>query len=153
VKREFALLVLGLVGVLLAAGQLARAAAGPGPNDVQDSLPAWAADGVHIAFERTAPGLEHVLVTTSAGKDTHLASDAGEIRGYLDSKLLIQIGSTAARETTSSRVPGRSTGSRATASTSGDKLAVSPAAAPPTTAECSAASRRSATPGHSAGAG
>jgi hypothetical protein len=32
VKKQFALLVVGLVAVLLVAGQLARATAGPGPT-------------------------------------------------------------------------------------------------------------------------
>jgi Ca2+-binding RTX toxin-like protein len=91
VKKQLTLLVC-LGGVLLAAGQLARAA-GPGLNDIQDSLPAWAPDGVHIAFERTAPGTEHVLVMTSAGKDTHLGYFTGRVRGYLGPKLLIQSGS------------------------------------------------------------
>src|SRR3954447_5698929 len=57
-------------------GQLAHAAAGPGPNDIQDSLPFWDANGVRAAFERTAPGLQHVLSTTSAGKDTYLVYPA-----------------------------------------------------------------------------
>jgi Ca2+-binding RTX toxin-like protein len=92
VKKQFVLLVLGLVGVLVVSGQIARAAAGPGANDIQDSLPAWAPDGVHVAFERTAPDLESVLVMTSAGKDTYFAFFTGQVRGYLGSKLLIQSG-------------------------------------------------------------
>src|SRR6266513_2840811 len=45
VKRHLALLIVGLVAVLVLAGQLARAAAGPGPDDPQDSLPAWSSSG------------------------------------------------------------------------------------------------------------
>src|SRR4051812_43105684 len=87
--RRLPLVALALVAVLLAAGQLARAAAGPGPNDIQDSLPFWDANGVRLAFERTAPGLQHVLSTTSAGRDTALVS-AGVVRGYLGDRFLIQ---------------------------------------------------------------
>jgi Ca2+-binding RTX toxin-like protein len=85
VKKQLALLVLGFVSVLLLAGQLARAAAGPGPADPQDSVPAWASDGVHLAFERTTPSLQHVLTMTSAGKDLYVAWPTGESRGYVGS--------------------------------------------------------------------
>jgi hypothetical protein len=91
-KRHLALLLLGLAVVLVAAGQLARAAGGPGPNDIEDSLPAWHADGVHLAFERTAPQLQHVVSMTSAGKDTYVAYFTGSLRGYAGNLLLVEAG-------------------------------------------------------------
>src|SRR4051794_35334012 len=91
--KRLPLVALGLVAVLLAAGQLARAAAGPGPNDVQDSLPFWDPNGVRIAFERTASVRQHVLSTTSAGKDTVLVYATGVVRGYLGDRFLVQSGS------------------------------------------------------------
>src|SRR4051812_13268450 len=91
--KRLPLVALGLVAVLLAAGQLARAAAGAGSNEVQDSLPFWDPNGVRIAFERTAPGLQHVLSTTSAGKDTVLVYPTGVVRGYLGDRFLVQSGS------------------------------------------------------------
>jgi Tol biopolymer transport system component len=88
---------MGLVAVLVASGELARAAAGPEPNDIQDSQPAWLSDGVHVAFARSAAGeLRHVLETTSAGKDTFVANEAGTLDGTVPgtSYLLIQDGDT-----------------------------------------------------------
>jgi Ca2+-binding RTX toxin-like protein len=78
--------------VLVVAGQLARAAAGPGRNDIEDTLPFWASDGVHIAFDRGgggAPG--RVLVTTSAGKGTNVVAP-GFARGWLpgSDRVLVQ---------------------------------------------------------------
>jgi hemolysin type calcium-binding protein/WD40 repeat protein len=98
VKKQLALVVAALVGVLLVCGQLAHALAGPEPNDPQDSLPAWASDGVHLAFERTAPNLQHVLAMTSAGKDLFVASGTGVFRGYVPGAatppyMLLQVGS------------------------------------------------------------
>jgi hypothetical protein len=83
VKSRLLLVVLGLVGVPLAAGQLARAAAGPEPNDIQDSLPAWSADGTRIAFERTAPSLQHTVTMSAAGKDLFVATSTGLFRGFV----------------------------------------------------------------------
>jgi hemolysin type calcium-binding protein/WD40 repeat protein len=83
VKRRLALVVLALVGLLVAAGQLARAAAGPEPDDIQDSLPAWNADGTRVVFDRTAPGLQHVVTMTSAGRDLYVASSTGIVRGFV----------------------------------------------------------------------
>ena len=94
-KRQLALLVLGLVAVLVASGELARASAGPEPNDIQDSRPAWLTDGVHVAFGRTAVGsLRQVLEATSAGKDTFLANETGTVDGTVPgtSYLLIEDG-------------------------------------------------------------
>jgi hemolysin type calcium-binding protein/WD40 repeat protein len=95
VKKQLAFLVAGLVLVLVASGELARAAAGPEANDPQDSLPAWSSDGVHLSFERTAaPSLQHVLSMTSAGEDLYLASMTGALRSYVPhgSNLLIESG-------------------------------------------------------------
>ena len=93
VKQQLGFLLVGLGVVLLAAGQLAHAKAGPSANDIQDSGPMWNPDGVHVAFERTAPSLQHVLAMTSAGKDTYVVSGTGVLRGYLGPKFLIQSGS------------------------------------------------------------
>jgi Ca2+-binding RTX toxin-like protein len=89
VKKQLALLVAALVTVLVLAGQLAHAAAGPGPNDIQDSRPYWASDGVHLAFERTAPNLQHVVTTTSAGKEQFVAWQSGQTRGYVGSRYFL----------------------------------------------------------------
>ena len=96
VLRQLALVVAGLVAVLVVAGQLARADAGPSPADPEDSLPAWASDGVHVAFERQVPGATWVFSMTSAGKDTSLAGSSGELRGYVpgSTRLLVQSGET-----------------------------------------------------------
>ena len=82
VKTRLMLVMLGLVGALLAAGQLARAAAGPEPNDIQDSLPAWNADGTRVAFERTAPSLQHVVTMSASGADSYVAT-SGVFRGFV----------------------------------------------------------------------
>jgi dipeptidyl aminopeptidase/acylaminoacyl peptidase len=95
VKRHFVVLVLGLALVLVLSGRLARAAAGPGPDDPQDSLAAWSPDGAFLSFERTAPRLQHVMTMTAGGKAQYLASFTGILRGYLPGgrNLLIQSGS------------------------------------------------------------
>jgi hemolysin type calcium-binding protein/WD40 repeat protein len=84
VGKQFALLVAALVAVLLLAGQLARAAAGPGPNDPQDYLPAFSSNGVDVAFQRDA-GLEQrrVLDMTSAGRSTHVTGYTSAFRGWV----------------------------------------------------------------------
>jgi dipeptidyl aminopeptidase/acylaminoacyl peptidase len=94
VLRQLAFLAIGLVVVLVVAGQLARADAGPSPIDPEDSLPAWASDGVHVAFERQIPANTSVLSMTSAGKDTSLAGASGALRGYIpgSTDLLVQSG-------------------------------------------------------------
>ena len=81
--RQLALVAVGLVAVLVIAGQLARADAGPSPLDPEDSLPAWASDGVHVAFERHVPGANWVFSMTSAGKDTSIAGTSGVLRGFI----------------------------------------------------------------------
>lgn len=91
-KRQLGILALALVAVLVLAGQLARAAAGPGPDDVQDSLPAWAPDGVRLVFDRTSPRLRHVVTTTSAGKRLYVAWPVGQNRGFADGYFLVQSG-------------------------------------------------------------
>ena len=69
VQKQLFVVVLALVAVLVAAGSLARAAAGPGPNDIQDSLPAWSSDGVDIAFVRGARHqLSRVLDMSAGGR-------------------------------------------------------------------------------------
>jgi Tol biopolymer transport system component len=97
VKKQLALVVLGLVVVLVAAGSLARATAGPEPNDIQDSLPRWSSDGSRIAFERTAPSLQHVVTMKPSGKDLFVASGTGLFRGFIPGTqsppyMLVQIG-------------------------------------------------------------
>jgi Ca2+-binding RTX toxin-like protein len=93
VKRQLALVVAGLVMVLMLVGQLARAAAGPEPNDPQDSLPAWTSDAGHIAFERTVSGeTSRVLAMTAGGKLLHFVQD-GILRGWVPGTdhLLVQV--------------------------------------------------------------
>lgn len=83
VKKQLAFVVAGLVLVLVAAASLARATAGPEPNDVQDSLPAWSSNGVDIAFERTARTLQpRVLDMSAGGKSVHVVN-GGRLRGFI----------------------------------------------------------------------
>lgn len=92
-KKQLIVVLLGLVVVLLAAGQLARAQAGPSANDIQDSLPMWSSNGVDVAFVRAAAGqTSRVLDMTSAGKSVHIVND-GVLRGWVPSTdyLLVQI--------------------------------------------------------------
>jgi hypothetical protein len=128
VKRHLALVVVGLVTVLVVAGQLARAAAGPGPNDPQDSLPVFASDGVHVAFEREVQGGRHVVSMTSAGKDVTVDSSAGSLRGYIPgtNHLLVQTSSGETFVMTGSRFDGPLAvlnGTDATASPDGQHVA------------------------------
>src|SRR3954454_20755687 len=83
VKKQLLVVVLGLVTVLLAAGQLARANAGPSKGDIQDSLPAWSSNGVDDAFVRSAAGqTSRTLGMTSAGKSVHAVND-GIVRSWV----------------------------------------------------------------------
>ena len=83
VKKQLLAVVLGLVAVLLAAGRLAHAQAGPSKGDIQDSLPAWSSNGVDVAFVRSAAGqTSRVLDMTSAGKSVHVVGD-GQLRGFV----------------------------------------------------------------------
>ena len=93
VKKQLLCVVFGLVVVLVAAGQLAHALAGPSPNDIQDSLPAWAPNGVDVAFVRSASAqTSRVLDMTSAGNSVHIVND-GVLRGWVPGThdLLVQI--------------------------------------------------------------
>jgi hypothetical protein len=93
VKKRLVLVALGLVAVLLAAGQLARAAAGPEANDIQDSGPVWSSNGVDVAFDRTAAHeTSRVLDMTAGGKSTHIVDD-GIVRGWVPGTedLLVQV--------------------------------------------------------------
>jgi len=128
VKRQLALLLVGFVTLLMLAGQLARAAARPEPDDREDSLPTFASDGVHVAFEREAPGGRHVLSMTSAGKELNIASSDARLRGYVagTTDLLIQIGDSESLVITGSRFDGPLAivhGSDATASPDGSRVA------------------------------
>jgi Ca2+-binding RTX toxin-like protein len=127
VKKQLALVVLGLVAVLVASGKLARAAAGPEPSDIQDSLPAWSADGVYVDFERTSPTFQHVLVAASGNRQTSLLLVSGLLRGAVPSSsyLLIQQGTTTV-VTTGRRYEGPHAvveGTNASASADGTHLA------------------------------
>jgi Tol biopolymer transport system component len=128
VKRHLALVVAGLVTVLLLAGQLARAAAGPEPGDPQDSLPVFASDGVHVAFEREILGARHVLSMTSAGKEFTVDSSVARLRGYVPgtTHLLIQTSGGETHVITGSRYDGPLAvlhGTDATASPDGQHVA------------------------------
>jgi dipeptidyl aminopeptidase/acylaminoacyl peptidase len=89
VKLRLFLVVAGLVGVLVSAGQLARATPGAAPNDIEDSLPGWwSSDGTRLAWERTAPSLQHIVTSRVDGSDLYVASFTGLFRGYVPSPLL-----------------------------------------------------------------
>jgi Tol biopolymer transport system component len=93
VKRQLLLVALALVGLLLAAGQLARAAAGPEPNDIQDSLPTWSPEGTEVAFVRSAAGeTSRSLATPAGGASAHALND-GVVRGWVPNTpyLLVQV--------------------------------------------------------------
>lgn len=83
VLRQLALLAIGLVVVLVVAGQLARADAGPSAGDPQDTGPAFSTDGGQVAFTESAKGqTSRVLVMTAAGTALHFVSD-GVLRGWV----------------------------------------------------------------------
>lgn len=92
VKKRLLLVALGLGAVLVAAGQLARAQAGPGRTDIQDSWPMWAADGGDVAFVRSAAGeTSRVLAMTAGGRSVHAVKD-GVLRAWVPGthELLVQ---------------------------------------------------------------
>lgn len=78
-KKQLLAVVLGLVGVLLVAGQLARAAASrPTPQDTQ---PFWSWDARSVAFDEQSGGTHETLATpAAAGKLQFVTS--GTPRGY-----------------------------------------------------------------------
>lgn len=84
------------------------ALAGPGPNDPQDSVPAWSSDGVHVAFERQIGDREHVDQMTSAGKGLYVAAQTGLLRGWVPKRnwLLIQPSDTETIATAGGRYAG-----------------------------------------------
>jgi Ca2+-binding RTX toxin-like protein len=93
VKKQFLVLVLGLVAVLLAAGQLARAA---GPTQTpEDTAPSWSADARFVAFDRQL-GSNHEAYVTPAGGGRQRFVVVGAPRGFRPggSELLVQRGST-----------------------------------------------------------
>ena len=92
-KRQLLLVALALVALLMAAGQLARAAAGPEPDDIQDSLPAWSPDGTGVAFVRSAAHeTSRSLAMLSSGASAHTVND-GVVRGWVPNTpyLLVQV--------------------------------------------------------------
>jgi Ca2+-binding RTX toxin-like protein len=67
VKKQFALLVLGLVFVLVLSAQIARAAAFPNDRD-----PYWSYDARHVAFDReeiTGATVVHVTAAATGGEE------------------------------------------------------------------------------------
>ena len=78
-KKQLFLVVLGLVGVLLAAGQLARAAA-PRPAP-QDSQPFWSWDARYVAFDEQT-GAAHATEATPAAAGKLQFVTSGTPRGY-----------------------------------------------------------------------
>jgi RTX calcium-binding nonapeptide repeat (4 copies)/WD40-like Beta Propeller Repeat len=82
-----ALLVLGAIIAL------SGSAAGPGPADPQDSLPAWDTNGVRVAFERQIGDAEHIDNMASAGKDLYVATTDGLLRGFVPHRdwLLVEL--------------------------------------------------------------
>src|SRR5256714_2937690 len=81
--RRLALIVAALVGVLVLAGQLARAAA-PGNSAPNDSLPYWSWDARQLAFQRESPRTDngHVLFSAAGqGAETDVVG-TGRARGW-----------------------------------------------------------------------
>jgi hypothetical protein len=87
VKLRLFLVLAGLVAVLVSAGQLAKATPGAAPNDIEDSLPDWSSDGTRLAWERTAPSLQHIVTSGVGGADLYVASFTGLFRGDVPSPL------------------------------------------------------------------
>lgn len=75
-KRQFALLVVGLVSVLLLAGQLAHAAA---PAQRDDAHPSWSWDARYLVFDA---GGSSVAIVPAGHGDEHALGRPGLVRGF-----------------------------------------------------------------------
>jgi hypothetical protein len=81
-KKQFLLLVVGLVGLLVATGELARAAGGfgPGPRDPEDAQVFWE-DAGDLAFERGQAGNVTRTFMVKPGHGARILRD-GTPRGF-----------------------------------------------------------------------
>jgi Ca2+-binding RTX toxin-like protein len=132
VKRHIALLVAGLVGVLVLAGQLAWAAphgkaALPGNAAPNDSLPYWSWDARQLAFQRQSPQSDNGHVLFSAvgqGNETDVVG-TGRARGWRPAgdELLVQLGGLTTIRDAADRQIGSVPGTDATWSPDGGKIA------------------------------
>jgi dipeptidyl aminopeptidase/acylaminoacyl peptidase len=132
VKRHFALLAAALVGVLVLAGQLARAAppgkaALPGNAAPNDSLPYWSWDARQLAFQRQSPRADngHVLFSAAGHGDETDVVGTGRARGWrpAGSELLVQLGAFTTIRDAADRQIGSVPGTDATWSPDGGKIA------------------------------
>jgi Ca2+-binding RTX toxin-like protein len=94
VKKQLLVVVFGLLTVLLAAGQLARAATAPARPTPEDTLPMWSWDARFVAFEEQVGAARSVHSTpAAAGKVRYFGG--GIPRGFQPhgNVLLVQRGS------------------------------------------------------------
>jgi len=126
VKRHLALLLAGLVGVLVLAGQLARAAA-PGNAVPNDSLPYWSWDARQLAFQRESPRADngHVLFSAAGHGEETDVDGAGRARGWRPAgdELLVQSGGLTTVRDAADRQIGSVPGTDATWSPDGGQIA------------------------------
>ena len=130
--RHLALLVAGLVGVLVLAGHLARAAPPgkavlPGKAAPNDSLPYWSWDARQLAFQRESPRADngHVLFSAAGhGEETDVVG-AGRARGWRPAggELLVQSGGLTTVRDAADRQIGSVPGTDATWSPGGGQIA------------------------------
>ena len=125
-KRHFALLIVGLVGVLVLAGQLARAAA-PVNAVPNDSLPYWSWDARQLAFQRESPRADngHVLFSAAGHGGESDVVGSGQARGWRPGgdELLVQSGSLTTVRDAADRQVGSVPGTDATWSPDGGRIA------------------------------
>jgi dipeptidyl aminopeptidase/acylaminoacyl peptidase len=119
VKKQLALLVVGLVTVLVLAGQLARAGS-PLPLR-NDSDPYWSSDAREVAFD--LDGSNAATIAAGHGGESPVA--AGFVRGWRPggAELLVQIGSLTEVLTPDRRRLGTVNGNSATWSPDGGRIA------------------------------
>jgi Ca2+-binding RTX toxin-like protein len=102
VKKQFAVLALALVAVLLAAGQLARAA--PAPREPQDTAPSFSGDARLVAYAEQRDETTETWVTPAGGGAPRNVGLVGRPRGFRPgsgSELLIESADTTTIATTS----------------------------------------------------
>lgn len=125
-KTRFAFLVVALVGVLVLAGQLARAAM---PRDAvpNDSIPYWSWNARQLAFQRESPRIDdgHVLFTPAGHGAEVDVIGTGRARGWRpggDELLIDTAGLTSVRDAADRQI-GSVPGTDATWSPDGGRIA------------------------------
>jgi hypothetical protein len=119
VKKQFALLVVGLVSVLVVAGQLARAANAPALRN--DSDPYWSQDAREIAFDLGG----HIAAAVPPGHGAVSVITQGLVRGWRPggAELVVEINAGTFVMTADGRFIGGLNGTVATWSPDGGRIA------------------------------